>query len=179
MGRKSSAEVLREFAWKSAGHKPTVSAEVYGKVMEDVAAENGGDLLDSKMVDAARDPNSPIHGAFEWDDEIAGEKHRIEQAAWYRRHIVVIVSERKDPKKEPKKTVRVAYVSVTNSKGERVHRDTVKVMSSEETRVQAIGECLNLLLSIRKRFAHLSDIAALKRIFDTIDGAADTIGRAM
>ncbi len=39
-----------------------------------------GDLLASNIVQAASDPSSPIHTAFEWDDAVAGERYREGQA---------------------------------------------------------------------------------------------------
>lgn len=39
-----------------------------------------GDLNSFIVVDAARDPNHPLHSRFEWDDSVAGEKYRLTQA---------------------------------------------------------------------------------------------------
>lgn len=41
---------------------------------------DAGRLTPTNAVDAARDPNNPMHGEFEWDDAIAGEKYRLQQA---------------------------------------------------------------------------------------------------
>jgi len=37
-------------------------------------------LTPETVVEAARDPRSPLHSQFEWDDEAAGEAYRIQQA---------------------------------------------------------------------------------------------------
>lgn len=42
--------------------------------------EEHGSLTPVLLVDLARDPEHPLHSRFEWDDAIAGEKWRIEQA---------------------------------------------------------------------------------------------------
>jgi hypothetical protein len=34
------------------------------------------------VVDDARDPRSPFHAAFEWDDGVAAERYRVAQG-WY------------------------------------------------------------------------------------------------
>jgi hypothetical protein len=39
-----------------------------------------GGLTPAMVVDEARDPSNPLHGRFEWDDEVAGEKFREGQA---------------------------------------------------------------------------------------------------
>ena len=46
----------------------------------ELAAKNGGKLTPAGTVEAARDPNCPIHSDFEWDNDIAGDKYRLDQA---------------------------------------------------------------------------------------------------
>jgi hypothetical protein len=43
-------------------------------------ARTHGKLSPQIIVDAARHNNSALHGFFEWDDTVAAEKYRIEQA---------------------------------------------------------------------------------------------------
>lgn len=60
-----------------------------GGIIDDPAAVNrviatartlDGDLLAADIVAAASSPSSPIHAAFEWDDQVAGERYREGQA---------------------------------------------------------------------------------------------------
>lgn len=39
-----------------------------------------GKLTPKIVVDEARDPNHPLHNRFEWDDGVAAEKYREDQA---------------------------------------------------------------------------------------------------
>lgn len=39
-----------------------------------------GTLTPANVVEAARDEDHPLHGRFEWDDAVAGEKYRLDQA---------------------------------------------------------------------------------------------------
>ena len=39
-----------------------------------------GQITPELVVEAAGDPASPLHKHFEWNNEIAGEQHRIDQA---------------------------------------------------------------------------------------------------
>lgn len=41
---------------------------------------NDGVLKPEFVLDAARDPNHPLHSRFEWDDSVAAERFRREQA---------------------------------------------------------------------------------------------------
>lgn len=40
----------------------------------------GGTLTPRAVVDDASDPRSPLHSQFEWDNDLAADKYRIEQA---------------------------------------------------------------------------------------------------
>lgn len=37
-------------------------------------------LTPETVVEAARDPRSPLHDRFQWDDSVAGEAYRLQQA---------------------------------------------------------------------------------------------------
>ena len=50
------------------------------KVLDEIAAANGGRLRPGDVVDAARPKSHPLHGRFTWDDKKAGAAHRIGQA---------------------------------------------------------------------------------------------------
>lgn len=42
--------------------------------------EREGLLTPQVVLDTARDPNHPLHNRFEWDDSVAAERYRLEQA---------------------------------------------------------------------------------------------------
>ena len=42
--------------------------------------KTNGSLTPAAVVDVARDPAHPLHGRVEWDDTVAAEKYRLDQA---------------------------------------------------------------------------------------------------
>ena len=48
--------------------------------LTDLELQGGGRLTPNAVLDDAKDPDSPLHDSFEWDDEKAAHAHRIEQA---------------------------------------------------------------------------------------------------
>ena len=56
------------------------------------ALERAGKLTPSEVVSAARDPESPLHNSFEWDDAKAAESWRLVQARELIRSVQVQVS---------------------------------------------------------------------------------------
>lgn len=70
---------MAQYSWKKGGPIPAISAQVFGETVERIA----GSLTSAKpaaMVEEARSPTSPIHGAFEWRDGVAAERYREVQA---------------------------------------------------------------------------------------------------
>lgn len=57
--------------------------------LQAIYAENGA-LTPRLVVDAARDPEHPLHDRFEWDDSLAGEKYREQQARQLIRTVKVV-----------------------------------------------------------------------------------------
>ena len=55
--------------------------------------ERDGKLTPAEVIDAARDPDSPGHRVFEWDDDKAAHQHRLEQARQLLARRVVIETE--------------------------------------------------------------------------------------
>lgn len=45
-----------------------------------LAADNNGTLTPDLIVEDARNPSSPLHEEFEWDDTVAAHQHRLSQA---------------------------------------------------------------------------------------------------
>ena len=50
-----------------------------------------GKLTASQVLEVARSPDSPLHPYFEWDDSIAAEQWRLEQARELIRRVKIVV----------------------------------------------------------------------------------------
>jgi len=73
-----------------------------------------GTLTPALVVDTARDESHPLHDRFEWDDKVAGESYRRDQAHRLIRSVRVVYREADD--KEGARTVR-AFHAVRNESG--------------------------------------------------------------
>lgn len=76
--------------------------------LKKIAAKHGGKLYPRDVVDEAREESSPLHKSFEWNDCVAAEQWRIEQA----RRLIQISVTVLDGTKEP---IR-AFVSLTTDR---------------------------------------------------------------
>mgnify|MGYP003421519919 FL=1 len=56
------------------------------------ALEKRGRLTPETVLDTARNPKSPLHDQFEWDDTAAAHQHRLQQARVLIRSVVVNIT---------------------------------------------------------------------------------------
>ncbi|MGE0290278.1 MAG: hypothetical protein AB7P16_28685 [Bradyrhizobium sp.] len=124
-----------------------------------------GELTAQEVVDDARNPNSPLHSYFEWNDGIAAAQHRLKQARGLIRAVVAIY---RDEAVEKKPVVRVkAFTHIPE--GETSHyRDTAHAMSQKSTRDAVFRSAWRELLQWRQRYHDLTQFAALIEVIDDL-----------
>jgi hypothetical protein len=76
------------YQWKDNARVRGVSAQVAGERLHEIR-ETHGSVTPETVLDDARNPESPLHPAFEWRDEVAAERFRVGQASYMIRSIVV------------------------------------------------------------------------------------------
>ena len=127
----------------------TADPNAIGAELAFIAA--GGDLTPSAVVDAARNPASAMHSLFDWDDAVAAEKWRLEQARSVIRHIHVI-----DDDNEPKP----AFISVS-SDGKTQYQPVEVVARSRDMQVAVLAAAKRDLDAYTLRYRALKDICEL------------------
>lgn len=131
-----------------------------------------GTIGPADLVEAARDPASPLHELFEWDDRRAGEQYRLAQASELIRRwkgVVVRVDERtREVRVEAVR--RVQSPSEQRGPGQRSYESVEAIMADPVKRDDMIRTALRELQAYRKRYAGL---AALSDIWRAIDDAIE------
>ena len=153
------------YAWKK-GYHARVSAQAAAEVCSDLEAQDA--LSSENLVEVSRPESAPLHGAFDWDDAVAGENWRKFQAGTIIRSLV-IVSETDDG--VPAEPVRAFFsIKLTEPNYESLHviiRDQDKyadllkpvanIMQMQEDRAQAMIDGVN---GNAARFAEGGDMKA-------------------
>lgn len=147
------------YGWR-AGSRVSLDAQVVGVAIERLTKRHNGVLEPGHIVEAARDERSPMHPHFQWDDTVAAELYREDQARDLVRSLTVDIS-RSNLETKP---VR-AFVNVETG-GERGYVTTAVAMSSEDLRRQVLQRAFAELEAWRARHAELSELA---RVFSAID----------
>jgi hypothetical protein len=157
------------YEWKSGrGHR--VPAATVGEIISQIEQEKGS-CHPGDLVDVARPEDSPIHELFIWDDELAAEQHRVNQARGIIRSLRVVVIEAEERREQ------VAFVSVSRAEAPHAgYASVTRAMSVETTRNVVIQQALRQLHGIRARYRHLDELAevwaALDRLEDDNNKAA-------
>lgn len=124
-----------------------------GEALLSIAQSAGGDLEPKAVVDAARSPSSVLHRHFDWDDEVAAEKWRVEQA---RDLIACLVSYPLGGNAEPAR----AFHSIATADG-RAYHALDEIRTSADLQERLLAEAERDLLAFQTRYRALKDICAL------------------
>lgn len=145
------------------GYSPGIPAqEVGNRLMEIEAAE--GSLTPQLVVEDARPEDSVLHPAFDWENEVAGEKWRIHQA----RQLIASVVVTQIDDVQPREPVR-AFVNVRQAgQDEREYMGIVAVMSDDALREQLLENAQKELLRWRAKYAAYEEFSHIIEVIDEI-----------
>lgn len=95
MATRPVRNVRRSSQRKAATAPPATPLRPTQQVIADrlaaIADRNAGRLTPDDVIEDAKDPKSPLHGYFEWNDAKAAHAHRLEQARALIRSVKVII----------------------------------------------------------------------------------------
>jgi hypothetical protein len=157
--RIGAAGVVRSSeAWQ--GTAGQAKQQKKGKMMESkitaelkrIAAMHKGRLMPRDVVEEARNPESPLHNSFEWDDTAAAEQWRIEQARRLIQVSVTVLEGRNEP-------VR-AFVSLTTDRKDGGGYLLVeKVLSNKKQKEQMLKDAAAELEIFTAKFNTIQELS--------------------
>jgi hypothetical protein len=127
--------------------------QVIGTSLEDIRNSNGGEIQPKAVVDAARSKKNPLHQHFEWDNLVAAEAFRLEQARELIRSVRIVDTSVKSG------SVR-AFLSLNTESGVNYH--AVKdVQNSSTLRAALLLQAEKDLDAWEKRYKELQEICSV------------------
>ena len=76
-----SAFFSKKYMWRDGyGYGGKEKAQIVGEVLEHIENRDG-EVTSKSFLEESRPENSPTHSMFEWDDNIAAEKYRLNQSS--------------------------------------------------------------------------------------------------
>ena len=123
------------------GYETTVrnqkEAQIVGEALERLTQENKGEITPPKIIETAREPVSPLHPFFDWEDTTAAEKYRLLQARRLMQSVVevVVVGSKQQEYR--------SFYNVKNKTGQKVYVTLETALTDKEYVVQLIRESQN------------------------------------
>ena len=126
-----------------------------GEALAEIAAAVDGHLTPHATVKAARDPNSPLHRHFEWDDAAAAEAYRLDQA----REIIRLIRIEDDAQENDPP----AFFSISEGKAGVSYRTYGDVLNSVTLQDAVLRAAERDLKAFEDRYTRLKDICDIVR----------------
>lgn len=142
-----------------------------------LALRHDGRLDPELVVQEAANPDSPLHSRFEWDDTEAARKYRNVQAGVLIRHIKITVVRQEPETKEVTLTTTREFQSLPSNRTKKgdtsdaangSYERVSEIMSDPDKRGEMLATALRELAAYRKRYADLTELAAVWREFDKV-----------
>lgn len=153
--------------WKT-GYAPKVDPVVAYNTIQELHEQGRSDARG--IVDASRPVNAPLHPCFEWDDSIAAEKYREEQARLICRSIIIVPEER-----EEMKPVR-AFFNIETQRNT-PYEPTVVIMECPDKRERLLNAAKRELESFAAKYSCLQELdGVIEEIRNFINNGGDHDG---
>lgn len=123
-------------------------------------AELGETANPQQIVDKARDEQTELHKCFEWDDKVAGEAYRRDQARWLVRNLVI--KEQEPPEGKPE--IRFFFKP---NKGEGYKR-TELIVRNEDEYANLLAQAMRELGWFRAKYSRLVELEELFSVIDNL-----------
>jgi|SRR3990167_407859 len=133
-------------------------AQIYGDRLSILVEENNGLLSPEIVVDDAKNPDSPLHDYFNWDDKVEAVRHRVHMARLLISSIAVVIEREEIPIKnvpisvsrndrpiEPRAFNNVRVYK--NEISDRGYTTLLNVLTDEDLRKQTVIKALRELRS--------------------------------
>ena len=142
----------KSYKWKD-GFSYSVKANVVGEVIEEIESRDGS-VTREAFLDASRPDDSPTHSMFEWDDAIAAEKWRLDEA----RKIIVALQVTYEDESEFGTRSTPAFINI-KSERKAEYVNVIDALSDQESRALIIERINRDLDQIIERNRHIEDLA--------------------
>jgi|688.fasta_scaffold24117_4 hypothetical protein len=154
---------MQEYFYKAGRCVANLDANTVGHELNRIYNKHGA-LAPATVVKESKPKQAPLHGAFEWNDQIAAEEHRLHQA----RQIINVVTV--VPEDRPNTLPVQAFINVTvvndDDKNERRYTPVKEVIDTPGLYDQHLS---HLKYRLKNMKIELSKFVELAQVCDAID----------
>lgn len=142
-----------KYCWNGVGFD--ADANKVGKELKKI--EEKEELTREKVLDYAKNKKSELHKCFEWDDSVAGEKYRLQQASFVLSSISIVYDE------EPKRTTKL-FVNIKNEKEKREYKNIISVLENDDEYKQLLDKAERDFVSYKEKYQNIIKLNDLKNV---------------
>ena len=113
-------------------------------------------ITPEQILEKARDVNSELHKCFEWNDSIAAEKYRLQQARSIILNLVYV------PKKDDERLVRCFELTTER----KTYQPTHMFLKQEDEYQALLKRAYEEFRALKKKYAMLTE---LEKVFEEIE----------
>lgn len=140
-------------------------AQTYGDHIAKTFSNGHLEVTPEDVLSDAKRKRSPLHNFFEWEDSVAAEKYRVQQARYMLRSIRVVVE--KEAVEETRAFVPVV-IREPEKEPRKVYTTVQYALSDEQLRQQTIEYALKQLENWRNRWNEYTELADALRAVDEV-----------
>lgn len=140
----------RIFSFKPGRAIKDANPQAIGEALDALKDANNGKLTAEIVLEAARNPDSPMHAGFTWDDTEAANLHRLTEA----RKLIVSIQVFSP---EAAQSIPMV-VNVRDPDRGRGYYDAAQVLSDEELRVRALVDIRQAIEAVERKYQRYSGL---------------------
>jgi len=147
--------------------------------LEQIKSSHRGELHAADVVAAAKPKRHLLHSVFQWDDPLAANEYRNEQARRLIRSIRVVYKDAPGVETHAYNVTTVLPdISTDGSVKKRAYRSTADLLADPEARSELLNRALQDLLAFQRRFRGLQELApvfrGIEQMFSAVETAEET-----
>lgn len=146
------------YKWRNGAHIKA-DAQVAGTVCSKLEKE--GRLTPKNLLNESRPVDAPLHNVFEWDDGIAAEKYRTEQAAHIIRCVITIPDKKNDEVPQPKPAFVLVSSHASDDPKKATYRDVKAALNDPVDKQTVLKNALRELDAFQRKYSMLSELASV------------------
>lgn len=150
--------------WKPGYSPAGVSAQTAHDVISDLCAQGKKEAKD--LVDASRADDAPLHRLFEWDDSIAAERFREDQARTIINHVGIVYEPEGTDETNSRPVVVRAFYHIDDTTSD--YEPTTVIMQNPDKKMMLLAMARREMETFKAKYITLTELTV---VFGAIDKA--------
>ncbi len=157
---------MQQIKWKKGYRNSGIDPGAAHAELERLRTANDGNLTPTDVVSAAKNENSVLHSAFQWDGRKAAMEWRLYQARNLIRSIEVVLTDKPDIQTRAYEIRTIAADSKAAAPTVNVYNSIEDILADPIARDELLAKAIRDALSFRRRYQALSE---LSQVFKAVD----------